>query len=188
MDLARTMACLDCTQMIADINDPLELCQSVISYVCRTLYFDRASVVLVEKSTGIPYVFSHSSDIYLTDSQSREVARVNRIIHPPAKGVIYSVLQTSRERVVQDINRCPDYLHVADDIVSEACYPIVDKQRCIGVLNVEHTVRNGFSHDDLILLKIISVGLSPSLRRAHRNGARGLTDKFSSESDIRITA
>ncbi len=188
LDLARTMACLDCTQMIADINDPLELCQSVISYLRKTLLYERTSVVLVQKSTDIPLVFAHSSDGYVTESQHLEVARVNRIIRPPAKGVIYSVLQSGRERLVQDIDKCPDYLHVADNIMAEACFPIIDRQRCIGVMNVEHSVRDGFSHDDLIMLKIVSVGLSPALRRAHRSGARGLTDKFPSESDIRITA
>lgn len=182
------MACLDCTQMISDISDPYELCQSIVAYLHQTLFFERTSVIVIDKATRAPLVFAHSSDSYAAETLHNEVMRINQIIRPPANGVVHKVLQTGRERLVQNISECPDYLTVASNIEAEACFPIMNRERCIGVLNVEHTVKNAFSHDDLMLLKIVSVGLSSALKRAHKNGARGLSDSFHDNQDRKITA
>jgi len=174
--------------MIADINDPQELCQKVIAYLRQTLFFERTSVILIDRASGVPMVFAHSSDAYVTGTLHSEVMRINKILRPPAKGIVHGVLETGREHFVQDIADSPNYLRSADNIVSEVCFPIMNRKRCIGVLNVEHSVRDAFSHGDLILLKIIAVGLSSALRRAHKSGARGLSDSFPSGQDQKITA
>lgn len=176
MDLARTMACLDCTSMMAEETDPLELCQKITSYLQQAMLFRRTVIILNEKTTNRPLVFAFCTDGHSTAQLDQEITRLNR---HASGGILRAVLQSGRELVVQSDEE--DAGAPTGHTFAEACFPILDNGHCIGVLGVEHATKTSFSHDDLMLLKIVTAGLTRPLRCAYNSGMTGLSGSSANE-------
>jgi PAS domain S-box-containing protein len=91
------------------------------------------------------------------------------------KGITVKVVKETRTIQVDDVTNDPDYLfafEVSDSSEarsyepskSELASPITLNGKVIGVLNVESTLANSFTENDLVLIEILAIHVSNALR------------------------
>lgn len=160
MNLIATSACIECATAVAEIGDPRKLSQHVIAYLRSNLLYHRGAIVVKRKSDARPLIFAHCPGDMTARDQAREIDRLNRLIAHRAEGVVRGVLESGREIIVGDVTRHKGYIAADDAMRSEACFPLIVRNRCIGVLNFESPIPNFFDGDDAVLLKLLSTQLA----------------------------
>jgi GAF domain-containing protein len=167
LDLITTSACLDCSIATTQIGDPRQLAQHVIAYLNSNLSYQRGAVILKRQSDDRPLIFAHCPGVMAPQEFAREIDRLNRLIERKTNGVVHTVLESGREIMLGDVTRCRNYIAADSAMRSEACFPLMVRNRCIGVLNFENATPDFFTGDDAVLLKLLSTQLA-----LHIDGAR----------------
>jgi PAS domain S-box-containing protein len=87
-------------------------------------------------------------------------------IIPLSKGIIGRTTRIGEPIFIEDVSLDPDYLSATDDIMSEICVPLFDRDRLVGVFNIESTAPKVLTNDDMRLMIAISEQISIALERA----------------------
>ena len=85
---------------------------------------------------------------------------------PISTGVCGRVARTGESVLLEDAHSDPDFLNARVDIVSEVCVPLFDKDRVVGVLNVETTSGMRLTEEDLHLMNALSEHIGVAIQRA----------------------
>jgi signal transduction histidine kinase len=83
---------------------------------------------------------------------------------PLSQGIIGKVARTGKPVLLKDVRTDQDYLSANDNIVAEVCIPVFDRDRVVGVLNIESTDR--LSDDDLQLMLAVGKSIDVAIERA----------------------
>jgi PAS domain S-box-containing protein len=123
------LALLDISQRLASRLDLRQILHDVTTLVAERLDTDRCSIVLVEEDGRAGRVVATSDDTGVTD----------RVIAVDRYPEIERVLQTREPLIIADISADPLFDPVMDhlarlDVRSVALFPLMDGQRCTGVL------------------------------------------------------
>ncbi len=84
---------------------------------------------------------------------------------PTTEGIVGHVFTNEKPHLCADVSKDPIYFNFDDKTQSEAAVPIKIHDRTIGVINVESSVLNYFSQDDIELLTTFSSTLSTTIEK-----------------------
>ncbi|MBZ0289652.1 MAG: PAS domain S-box protein, partial [Anaerolineae bacterium] len=87
-------------------------------------------------------------------------------IIPLNKGIIGRTARRGVPDFVKNINDDPEYLAAASNITSEISVPLFDRERTVGVFNVESSEGKQLTNDDLRLMVALSEQISIAIERA----------------------
>ena len=85
---------------------------------------------------------------------------------PLSKGIIGRTTRIGEPTFVEDVRLDPDYVPATANVVSEICVPLFDRDRLVGVFNIESTGEKVLTNDDMRLMIAISEQISIALERA----------------------
>jgi diguanylate cyclase (GGDEF)-like protein len=82
---------------------------------------------------------------------------------PITRGVVGRVARTGRPALVEDVSRDPDYAEADPRVTQEACVPILQEGRIIGLLNIE-VIEPTLTRADLDLLVTLAGEVTAAMR------------------------
>jgi PAS domain S-box-containing protein len=85
---------------------------------------------------------------------------------PIASGITGRCARTGQAILVEDVRADPDFLGTSEDITSEVCIPLLDRDRVFGALNVESTSGIKLGEADLRLMKALGEHMNLAIQRA----------------------
>jgi PAS domain S-box-containing protein len=85
---------------------------------------------------------------------------------PIDKGIIGRVARTGQPAIVTNTQESPEFLEVAQGIVSEVAIPLWDQGKVVGVLNAESNIVNQLTENDLRILSVLGQHVSIAIERA----------------------
>jgi PAS domain S-box-containing protein len=85
---------------------------------------------------------------------------------PLHKGIIGRSVRLGEPIFVENIVDDPDYVPAANDIVSEICVPLFDRDEIVGAFNIESTAEKILTNDDMRLMIALSEQISIAVERA----------------------
>ncbi|MBP8250827.1 MAG: response regulator [Herpetosiphon sp.] len=91
------------------------------------------------------------------------------VIHqelPVEKGIIGRVVRSASPAFVANVADDPDFMPAMPDIVSELCVPLLNRDKVVGVINVESRQQGQINEHDLALLSSISDHIVIAMNRA----------------------
>jgi PAS domain S-box-containing protein len=88
------------------------------------------------------------------------------------RGLTVKAARERRTIIVQDVKNDPDYVKGTLNALSELVIPIYIANRVIGVLNINSTLRNAFSPEDVKLDETIAMHISSTLERIQIDAER----------------
>ena len=91
------------------------------------------------------------------------------VIHqelPVEKGIIGRVVRSASPAFVPNVADDPDFMPAMPDIVSELCVPLLNRDKVVGVINVESRQQGQINEHDLALLSSISDHIVIAMNRA----------------------
>ena len=98
------------------------------------------------------------------EGYSKETA--DRIRIRPGQGVIGAVAQSREAIFVPDVSKDPRYLRLGPEVVAEMAIPLVNRDRLVGVLNVEGDEPEAFTTDARTALQVIARHLAVAIENA----------------------
>lgn len=72
------------------------------------------------------------------------------------KGLSGRAVRSRKPVIVKDVSRDKDYIALKEDIQSEIVIPIILGEEVVGVLDLEHVVKNAFSKKDIFLVSLFA--------------------------------
>ena len=85
---------------------------------------------------------------------------------PITKGIAGKVARTGQALLVNDITTDPEFMKAVDGIKSEICVPLFDRDRVVGILNIESSDEKRLGETELHLMLEISKEVSIAIWRA----------------------
>lgn len=132
------------------------LCQDIAALVAERLYPEHFSILLInpDQETFRPYAAKNTL--------APEVLKQDYPIH---QGIVGRCLLSRKTMLISDTSLEPDYIPVSPGMRSELVVPIISGETIFGALNVERTVVNGFTAEDIHILEIIAQYMAMALER-----------------------
>jgi PAS domain S-box-containing protein len=129
--------------------------------------------------------YSHVS-LYTVEGEGlvlRYQVGYDRVIErvPIGQGIVGRAVETGRSVLLEDVTTDPAFLGAIDGITSEICIPLRDRDRIVGVFNVETVGNARLGHEDLEIIETVSTQLGIAIERARLyNTARDDEARFRS--------
>lgn len=125
----------------------------------------RSAVEILHENKGYQLINAYlieGDDLVLSHQigYERPIAR-----SPRSAGVMGRVSRTGQPALVLDPSLEPDFIRSMPGITSKVCVPLFDRDRVVGVLNIE-TTGEQFTQDDLELLTTLSHPIDLAISRA----------------------
>lgn len=141
-------------QELATIDEPNALIRQVLNLINSTLQYHDVCIYLVEEGKLVfKGGYRFGQDQYFTRSRSLELD----------EGVCGWVVRHREPLLLNDVRKDPRYLEVLSENRAELAVPIKVGSEVLGVINLESTVLNIFSKDDLDLMMTIASQLGVAL-------------------------
>ena len=115
-----------------------------------------AVMLLDEETQSLSYRFA--------TGYSREVIDNWRV--PVGQGITGAAAATREPILVGDVREDPRYIHAIDGVRSELAVPLLFKNRVIGVLNIQSTVVDYFTHEQQEILVLLASRLATAIENA----------------------
>ncbi len=131
------------------LNRTAELIQKVIPYrIFAILLLDETSQEL-----RMRFQIGHSPE-------------VERMRIPLGQGVVGQVAKTRKAILLNDVSQAPEYIPANDAVRSELAIPLINKNRIIGVMDIESEERDYFREEHLHLLTLTASRIGQSIQNA----------------------
>uniref|UniRef100_E6QJV9 Serine phosphatase n=1 Tax=mine drainage metagenome TaxID=410659 RepID=E6QJV9_9ZZZZ len=131
------------------LNRTAELIRKVIPYrIFAILLLDEATQEL-----RMRFQIGHSPE-------------VERMRIPLGQGVVGQVAKTRQAMLLNDVSLVPDYIPANDAVRSELAVPLINKNRVIGVMDIESEERNYFRDEHLHLLTLTASRIAQAIQNA----------------------
>ncbi|MBK5292509.1 MAG: GAF domain-containing protein, partial [Acidobacteriia bacterium] len=157
---------LEITGSIATTLDLDHLLARIAQIVRQVLPFDLFAILLYsEKKKGltIRYSIGHNQEM------------VRDLVIPLDEGITGMAASSRMPVVAGDVRNHPQYLPVVDAIRSEMAIPMTARGRLVGVMDMQCTQPDAYSHEDSALLQLIATRVAIYIvnarlyRRVERN-------------------
>jgi diguanylate cyclase (GGDEF)-like protein/PAS domain S-box-containing protein len=138
--------------MLARELDPAAVIRNVVEAISGTFHYRLVSIYLLR---GDVLVMKHQ-------------VGYEKVIHevPIAKGIMGKVVRTGQPLLIRDIQTDQDFLEAIQGILSEVCVPLFDREKVVGVLNIETSQGRLLDETDLRLIKLLGESVSVALERS----------------------
>src|SRR3954452_202951 len=152
---------LEVAAVTAETLDLDRLLPAVADYVQRVIPHDVFAILLYnEKQHGlrIRYARGHRDEI------------VRSLVIPLGEGITGTAAASRHAILVKDVQSDPRYLPALDAVRSELAVPMFARGKLVGVIDLQSTRLNAFSHSDTSLLRLLAARVSASIdnARLHR--------------------
>ncbi len=144
------------TALVAELELP-DLFRTVVESIAATFGYTQVSLYTLEPGE---LVLRHQVGY-------RQV--VERI--PLTRGVSGRVVRSGVPALVEDVRSDPDFIGALEDIASEVCVPLFDRDRIAGVLNIESRGGVTMGEADLRLMTSLGAQVGVAITRARLHGA-----------------
>jgi PAS domain S-box-containing protein len=148
----------DVGRIALESRDVDALCQDMATLIAERLYPEHFSILLLnpDQKTFRPHAAGNSLPPEILERD-----------YPIDQGVIGRCLRTRKTIFVPDTSADPDYFPASPGMRSELVVPISAGETLFGALNVEKSVVNGFTPEDIHILEIIAQHMAMALERFH---------------------
>lgn len=137
--------------MLASDMDLKGIVQDIVEGIAKTYGYPLVSLYLVQRDK---LVLQH------------QVGYENMIPELSIdSGIVSRVIQSGKPLLIQDVNKDPDYIAALEEITSEVCVPLYDRDQIVGVLNIESGPEKDLDDGDLQLMVKIAKDVSIALWR-----------------------
>ncbi len=153
-------------EMVSNLKrktERLEALSHIVKAVNSTLEVDRLLNLIVEKA--IELTDSTSGSIILIDDETGKlIIKAYRGLPPGTEnlkldigqGITGIVARTGVSRLVNNVEKDPDYVVANPQVKSEMAVPLIKDGKVIGVLNVDNIKKNAYEEEDLKLLEMLA--------------------------------
>ena len=123
----------------------LEETMNKISHNSRTLIdWESMYIGIVDTEEGVVRIIFDSNSGLLDGSLTTSIN----------EGLSGKALRTKKAVISRDVSREKEYVALKDNIQSEIIIPIIMGEEVIGLISLEHIVRNAFSKKDIFLVEL----------------------------------
>ena len=91
---------------------------------------------------------------------------VERMRFPLGHGVVGRVAQTGQAMLINDVTKAEDYIPANEHVCSELAIPLINKNKVIGVLDIESEELNYFKPEHLHLLTLTASRIGQAIQNA----------------------
>ncbi len=138
--------------MITRELDPAAVIRNVVEAIADTFHYRLISIYLLR---GDSLVMQHQVGY---EQVIREI--------PITKGIVGKVARTGQPLLVKNIQADQDFLEAIQGILSEVCVPLFDREKVMGVLNIETSQGRQLDEADLRLITLLGESVSVALERS----------------------
>ena len=150
---AQELALLDRVRtMLARELNPAAVIRNVVEGIAETFHYRLVSIYLL------------NGDVLKMQHQVGYEQEISEI--PITKGIVGKVARTGQPILVKDIQTDADFLKAIDGIMSEVCVPLFDREKVVGVLNIETSQGRMLDEADLRLISLLGESVSVALERS----------------------
>ena len=132
--------------------DPAAVIRNVVEAIAETFHYRLISIYLLR---GDVLVMQHQ-------------VGYEQVIHeiPISRGIVGKVVRTGQPLLVRNIQTDQDFLEAIKGILSEVCVPLFDREKVVGVLNIETSQGRLLDEADLRLITLLGESVSVALERS----------------------
>lgn len=138
-------------QQIVGLTDPRQVAEATASLLARYFSYELTTVLIADENGSLT--------IGGFGGVSPKVVRraMKSIIYPLRGGIAGHVFESGRGVLVNDVLQDERYTPIRGwQAGSEMCVPIRDASQVLGVINVESSSRNAFTHNDYLALESLA--------------------------------
>ncbi len=134
------------------IRNPEELLQRTVSLISQRFNFYHAGIFLVDDANQYAVLHAASSE-----GGQRMLAKGHKL-EIGVKGIVGYVANKGKPRIALDVGEDATYFNNPDlpRTRSEMALPMVVRNKVIGVLDVQSTLANAFTEEDIAILQILT--------------------------------
>ncbi|GAB4456384.1 MAG: hypothetical protein Kow0070_06360 [Anaerolineales bacterium] len=150
-------------QQIVGLTDSREVAEATASLLARYFSYELTTVFIADESGSLT--------IGGFGGVSPNVVRraMKSVTYPVRGGITGYVFQSGRGVLVNDVLQDERYTPIKGwQAGSEMCVPIRDSSKVLGVINVESSSRNAFTHNDYIALESLAGILAAVITSANQ--------------------
>jgi len=139
-------------RMLARELNPAAVIRNVVEGIADSFHYRLISIYLL------------SGDVLKMQHQ----VGYEQVIHeiPITNGIVGKVARTGEPVLVRDIQTDSDFLEAIKGIKSEVCVPLFDREKVVGVLNIETSQGRMLDEADLRLISLLGESVSIALERS----------------------
>ena len=138
--------------MITRELDPAAVIRNVVEAIADAFHYRLISIYLLR---GDSLVMQHQVGY---EQVIREI--------PITNGIVGKVARTGQPLLVKNIQADQDFLEAIQGILSEVCVPLFDREKVMGVLNIETSQGRQLDEADLRLITLLGESVSVALERS----------------------
>jgi sigma-B regulation protein RsbU (phosphoserine phosphatase) len=153
-EMLETLA--DIGREVASILDPDELLRRIAHLAKRVIHYRTFGILLLNEETGML-------------EMKLAVKFGEHVEFPPVKlgeGLVGYAALHKEPVLVNDVSRDPRYITVVEDVRSELALPLLVKDRCIGVFDLESPELDAFTKRDVELLTLLASHAAVAIENA----------------------
>ncbi len=150
-------------QQVIGLTNIKEVAQITADILVEHFSYELAVVLLIDRNkqlrlNGISGVAAPFVEAVLSKSET-----------PPQGGITNYVFKNGKSMMIEDVSKHPEYLAVPGwDAASEICIALRDGEQIWGVIDVESSTQNAFSHNDLLALESLAGFLTSAVSSVDR--------------------
>jgi len=141
---------------VASVLDPDELFERIAQLVCRVVDYRTFGILLLNEERG-----ELEMKLAIQYGEKVTVPRVRL-----GEGLVGHAALHKQPVLVSDVSRDPRYIKVLDDVRSELVVPMLLKDRCIGVFDLESPELDAFSKRDVEILVLLASQAAVAIENA----------------------
>ena len=142
---------------VASVLDPDELFERIAQLVRRVINYRTFGILLLNDATG-----ELEMKLAIQYGEKVTMPRVRL-----GEGLVGYAALHKTPVLVADVSRDPRYIKVLDDVRSELAIPMLLKDRCIGVFDLESPELDEFSKRDVEILTLLASQAAVAIENAH---------------------
>lgn len=143
---------------INSILDLKDLLEQIIEDASKTLGFTKCGVLLYDE------ISNQLELVAATGWDDKSIQIGDKLNH--GQGIVWRSFDENKIIYYPDISEYPDELPCDFKSHSHVDIPLVSKEKVFGIINAQHSERNGFSEHDINVLKTLAEHVSVAIQNA----------------------
>ena len=150
-------------QQVIGLTNVDEVAQITADLLVRHFSYELAVVLLVDRNQNLNIEGISGAAAPLVKSA------FEKFEYPSKEGISGHVFATGESVMVDDVTKSPLYTHAPGwDAGAEICVALQDGDRILGVIDVEASEKNAFTHNDLLALETLAGFLTSAVSSVDR--------------------
>jgi Nif-specific regulatory protein len=148
-----------------NLPDFIETCKGILDGVVEETKAENCSLMLLDPQSGeLSVCVARGKDEDKSVSYTAMTSKGKRF--KPGEGIAGQVLQEGREIILDNVKDEPRFIRTVglkNNIKSILCFPIMEKEKVVGVFNLSHSRKEAFDHWEKVAMSFISNQIGAAL-------------------------